>query len=165
MMSGNIEQGSIRVIGKVKWFNQFKGYGFVEVDGLADDAFLHFSVAIESGVEKLNNNDIIECEMEISDKGYRITYIIGILQMNKYEISDAEPQKVVTTVKWFNPTKGFGFAQMPSGEDVFIHSRLLRKHRIATLEQGSPLTLLVRRTNLGYDALDLIVKRELSRNL
>jgi len=34
------------MLGTVKWFNQEKGYGFVEVDGTDRDVFLHYS-AIE----------------------------------------------------------------------------------------------------------------------
>jgi CspA family cold shock protein len=157
MMSRNNGGELCRVIGKVKWFNQFKGYGFVQVNGMQEDVFLHFSVIDQSGIAKLNNNDIIECDVDMSDRGYKIVHIENVLQINKYEISEDEPVEIVATVKWFNPIKGFGFAQMPSGEDVFIHSRLLKKHKIDTLEHGKPLTLVVRCTNLGYDALDLIV--------
>ena len=34
---------------------------------------------------------------------------------------------VVATVKWFNSTKGYGFAVCDDGTDVFIHSKRLRE--------------------------------------
>ncbi len=44
------------------------------------------------------------------------------------------------TVKWFNPTKGFGFIE-PSdgGKDVFIHISALERAGIATLDEGQEL--------------------------
>ncbi|MDR2645858.1 MAG: cold shock domain-containing protein [Holosporaceae bacterium] len=59
-------------------------------------------------------------------------------------------------MKWFNPSKGFGFAQLNSGEDVFIHSSLLKKHRLTEIEQGCPIKLIVHYTNFGYEAIDII---------
>lgn len=45
------------------------------------------------------------------------------------------------TVKWFNPTKGFGFIQ-PSGggQDVFVHISALESAGIATLNEGQKVS-------------------------
>lgn len=41
------------------------------------------------------------------------------------------------TVKWFNPTKGFGFIQPDDkGSDVFVHVSTLERAGIATLNDG-----------------------------
>ena len=41
------------------------------------------------------------------------------------------------TVKWFNPTKGYGFIQPESsGDDVFIHISALEKAGISNLTEG-----------------------------
>jgi len=41
------------------------------------------------------------------------------------------------TVKWFNPTKGYGFIQPEgSGEDVFVHISALEKAGVTTLTEG-----------------------------
>lgn len=142
---------------KVKWFNQFKGYGFVEAKDIVGDIFLHFSVLDESGIKKLNNDDIIKCDVETFDKGTKVVKVYEILQQNKYEVGDnKKPETVEATMKWFNPAKGFGFATLPSGDDVFIHTSLLRKHKMETIEHGQVLKLLVRYTNFGYEALDIL---------
>jgi len=40
------------------------------------------------------------------------------------------------TVKWFNTTKGFGFIQRTSGEDVFVHFKSIVGEGFRTLEEG-----------------------------
>ncbi len=45
------------------------------------------------------------------------------------------------TVKWFNPTKGYGFAQ-PSdgGKDVFIHISAVEKAGLSSLNEGQKIS-------------------------
>ena len=41
------------------------------------------------------------------------------------------------TVKWFNPSKGFGFIQADDGsKDVFVHISAVEKAGLATLNEG-----------------------------
>ena len=43
----------------------------------------------------------------------------------------------VGTVKWFNPTKGFGFIQPEDGgKDVFVHITALKRAGLQTLQEG-----------------------------
>jgi CspA family cold shock protein len=156
MLKGT-EDRYLNVTGKVKWFNQFKGYGFVDIDDLLEDVFLHFSVISQAGIERLNNDDVITCNIAKSDKGYQVTEILEVIHLNKHEIGGKKPEKVIATMKWFNPAKGFGFAQLKTGEDVFVHSNLLKKNKMQNIEHGQPVTLIVHYTNFGYEALDLII--------
>ena len=48
-----------------------------------------------------------------------------------------EANMATGTVKWFNPTKGFGFIQPESGDkDVFVHISAVEKAGIASLTEG-----------------------------
>ncbi len=43
----------------------------------------------------------------------------------------------IGTVKWFNPTKGFGFIQLESGDtDVFVHVSAVEQAGMGTLTEG-----------------------------
>lgn len=45
------------------------------------------------------------------------------------------------TVKWFNPTKGFGFIQPDEGgSDVFVHISAVQKAGLRTLADGQKLS-------------------------
>lgn len=44
-------------------------------------------------------------------------------------------------VKWFNPTKGYGFIQLEDGSrDVFVHITALEQSGLATLAEGQKVT-------------------------
>jgi len=57
--------------GKVKWFNEGKGFGFATPEDGSKDVFVHFSAITGSGFKTLAENDSIEFETENSDKGPR----------------------------------------------------------------------------------------------
>ena len=45
------------------------------------------------------------------------------------------------TVKWFNPTKGYGFIQPQSGDkDVFVHISAVERAGLSTLNEGQTVS-------------------------
>lgn len=54
--------------GKVKWFNNDKGYGFIECDNL-DDIFVHYSAILKDGYKTLNEGDIVDFKLVETVKG------------------------------------------------------------------------------------------------
>jgi len=54
--------------GKVKWFNDAKGFGFITGDD-GKDAFAHFSNIEGSGFKSLAEGDAVEYEVETTQKG------------------------------------------------------------------------------------------------
>lgn len=55
-------------IGKVKWFNATKGFGFLEPDGGGKDCFVHVSSVERSGIGELREGEKIEYEVK-SERG------------------------------------------------------------------------------------------------
>ncbi len=60
-------------------------------------------------------------------------------------------------VKWFNDTKGFGFIQRNSGEDVFVHFRAIQGDGHRSLQDGQRVEFTVVEGQKGYQAEDVTV--------
>ena len=56
------------------------------------------------------------------------------------------------TVKWFNDTKGFGFIQQESGEDVFVHYTAISGEGFKTLKEGEEVEFEVTQGPKGPQA-------------
>jgi cold shock protein len=63
--------------GKVKWFNNAKGYGFIEREG-GEDVFVHYSAITGEGYRSLQEGDAVEFEVVSSDKGLQAANVIKI---------------------------------------------------------------------------------------
>lgn len=57
-----------RLKGKVKWFNNSKGYGFIGQDD-GPDVFVHFSAILTEGYKSLQEGDEVEFEIIQGQKG------------------------------------------------------------------------------------------------
>ena len=58
--------------GRVKWFNETKGFGFIEQDG-GKDVFVHFSAIQGQGFKTLAEGQAVEFEIEQGQKGPQAT--------------------------------------------------------------------------------------------
>ena len=73
------------VTGRVKWFNDSKGYGFIEVEG-AEDVFVHHTAIEGEGFKTLAEGELVEFEVTKGDKGPQA------VNVKKAEEPEEEPE-------------------------------------------------------------------------
>jgi cold shock protein len=61
--------------GKVKWFNEKKGYGFIEQDG-GGDVFVHFSAIQGDGFKTLTEGQEVEFDVVEGKKGPQASNVV-----------------------------------------------------------------------------------------
>jgi CspA family cold shock protein len=62
-------------VGKVKWFNNAKGFGFIREEGKEEDIFAHFSTISMDGYKTLKAGQEVEFELSEGPKGLHATNI------------------------------------------------------------------------------------------
>lgn len=64
--------------GKVKWFSDQKGYGFITPDDGSQDVFVHHSSIQGGGFKTLAENDMVDFSIEQGKKGPRATNVTKV---------------------------------------------------------------------------------------
>ncbi len=59
------------------------------------------------------------------------------------------------TVKWFNASKGYGFIQRQSGEDVFVHFSAIQGEGYKSLNEGQAVEFEVTNGSKGLQAANV----------
>lgn len=76
--------------GRVKWFNNNKGYGFIVLDETGQDVFAHYSSIQGDGYRTLSENEIVDFEIEEGDKGL---HAINIVRRGESDSASDEDQE------------------------------------------------------------------------
>ncbi|MBS8264611.1 cold-shock protein [Mesobacillus boroniphilus] len=63
--------------GKVKWFNNEKGFGFIEVEG-GDDVFVHFSAIQGEGYKSLEEGQDVSFEIVEGNRGPQAANVVKL---------------------------------------------------------------------------------------
>ncbi|KPK78381.1 MAG: cold-shock protein [Gemmatimonas sp. SM23_52] len=64
--------------GRVKWFNDAKGYGFIEQPDGGEDVFVHFSAISMEGFKTLSEGQEVEFEIRQGDKGLQAANVTRV---------------------------------------------------------------------------------------
>ena len=163
------------IVGRVKWFDATRGFGFLVSDQIEGDVLLHFSVLREHGRRSVPEGATIECVPVRLDRGLQAKRVLSI------DTSSALPQPVRSSipiseradrralaesagafepveVKWFNRVRGYGFVKRPDelgGEDVFVHMETVRISQLPELQPGQHLQARIAPSGKGLTAVEL----------
>jgi len=66
--------------GKVKWFNESKGYGFIEPEGGGRDVFVHYSAIQGEGYKTLSEGQPVDFEIVQGEKGPQASNVMKASQ-------------------------------------------------------------------------------------
>ena len=81
--------------GKVKWFNNAKGYGFILEDGKTEDLFAHYSAIKMDGYKTLKAGQAVNFEITHGPKGL---HAINIAAASIESAAPASPSKTLTGI-------------------------------------------------------------------
>lgn len=148
---------------RLKWFNSARGFGFVIPEDREIDAFLHITTLQEAGYNLLGNGAELICRIQYGNKGALVREVIEVISagilpngqpVDRFtQGSDAEIEGVV---KWYEPSKGFGFIVPEDGlKDVFVHRSCLRAHGIELLEPGQKIRMRVKNVPKGREVTSI----------
>jgi CspA family cold shock protein len=142
-LESNVE--IFEVSGFVKWFDVARGYGFIIPDNGIADILLHLSCLKRDGFDAPLEGTRVVCEAVQRQKGIQCLRVLSVdnsTAIHPVERTARTHQQVSAgaewtrvKVKWFNRTRGFGFAsETESSPDIFIHMEVLRKTAISELQ-------------------------------
>lgn len=158
------------ITGQVKWFDPVRGFGFVVSDKGGADILLHANVLRNYGQSTIADGALVTLLVQRSDRGLQATEILALTppadggnppleDMGEYTAAEiAERPVLPARVKWFDKSKGFGFANVfGDNADVFLHIEVLRRGGMSDLISGEAVGLRLIDGERGRMAVEIVV--------
>lgn len=169
--ASSVEPASI--VGRVKWFDATRGFGFLVSDEVEGDVLLHFSVLRDHGRRSVPEGATVRCTTIRQQRGLQANKVLEIdlssalpvLPKTSISSADRADRKAlagaagefeVVEVKWFNRVRGYGFVNRSGdGGDVFVHMETVREAGLAELEPGASLRARIASSGKGLTAVEI----------
>lgn len=155
--------------GRVKWFDPSKGFGFIVVEGFQTDILLHANVLRNFGQGSVADGSGISVKVQATGRGTQAVEVVSIEPPATMSAPMAEmtgdwadvdlTQLAIepARVKWFDKSKGFGFANVfGKPDDVFVHIEVLRHSGFADLQAGEAVCLKISDGKRGRMAMQVL---------
>lgn len=153
----DISESTGPIGGLVKWFDPTKGFGFVIPDQGGPDILLHANVLRNFGQSSVADGSRITMLVQQTERGVQAvevqtieppeddgSYTLSDIPLNADDFSLADVPFEPARVKWFDKSKGFGFANVfGKTDDIFVHVEVLRRSGLADLQPGEAVALRV----------------------
>ena len=164
--------GGPELTATVKWFNPEKGFGFVELADGSGDVFLHINALQSSGHSAVSPGAKMQVRVGQGQKGRQVDMVLSVDESTaeaprksggfgadrggdrgprpggarppRDQVDMSNAVDMMGTVKWYNPTKGFGFiSPADGGKDVFVHATALERAGLQPLQDGQSVRMAV----------------------
>lgn len=156
------------VRGQVKWFDPAKGFGFIADSEGKGDILLHGNVLRSFGQSSIVEGTLVEVTAIETVRGRQVAKILSITILSTNAtvpiaelagLSDADIAALPllpARVKWFDRSKGFGFANVFGRKgDIFLHLDILHRFGFADLVSGEAVCLRVFLAERGMVAVEI----------
>ena len=162
------------MLGRVKWFDATRGFGFLVCDDCEGDVLVHFSILKDHGRRSLPEGATVEAMVAHLDRGFQARSIRSIdlstalpsperpgitdaQRADRQALADTAGEYERVEVKWFNRAKGYGFLVRPDDpdHDIFIHMETARAAALTDLEPGEIIEARVAEGRKGLTAVEI----------
>ena len=135
----------------VRWFDADRGFGFLALDDVGEDLFVHASeIATSGGPKLLREGQTVEFEVGEGDRGPQAlrVRVTG-------ESAPDSALGLLGTVVWYEPSKGYGFVEPDGGgSQIFVHSSAIVTRGVVS--EGQRVAFLVGEGDRGPQAEHLL---------